>query len=90
MIFSAHLPPARGKTEQFLKLIETLPASIPFVTPHQAALEQIMSEMKSGSQPASDAAESWQNPIGRPMIFELFAEASRKNNLLEVIGYVQH
>ena len=49
MIFSAHLPPARGKTEQFLKLIETLPASVPFVTPDQAALEQILAGMKSGS-----------------------------------------
>ena len=46
-IFSAHLPPARGKTEQFLKLIETLPASIPFVTPDQAALEQILAPTKS-------------------------------------------
>ena len=46
-IFSAHLPPARGKTEQFLKLIETLPASIPFVTPDQAALEQILASTKS-------------------------------------------
>ena len=49
MIFSAHLPPARGKTEQFLKLIETLPTSTPFVTPDQTALEQILADMKSGS-----------------------------------------
>jgi hypothetical protein len=49
VIFSAHLPPARGKTEQFLGLLETLPASTPFVTPDQAALEQILADMKSGS-----------------------------------------
>ena len=49
MIFSAHLPPARGKTEQFLNLIETLPASVPFVTPDQTALEQILADMKGGS-----------------------------------------
>ncbi len=42
MIFSAHLPPARGMTERFLDLLKTLPASIPFVTPDQAALEQLL------------------------------------------------
>jgi ODP family beta lactamase len=49
MIFSAHLPPAQGKTEQFLKLIESLPASIPFVTPDQMALEQILAQTRGGS-----------------------------------------
>ncbi len=48
MIFSAHLPPARGKTEQFLQLLAEVPASTPFVTPGQAALEQILAQMGSG------------------------------------------
>jgi len=49
MIFSAHLPPARGKTEQFLELLATVPASTPFVTPNQTALEQILAQMRGGS-----------------------------------------
>ena len=48
MIFSAHLPPARGKTEQFLELVARVPASTPFVTPNQTALEQILAEMRGG------------------------------------------
>ena len=41
-IFSAHSPTARGRTEQFLELIATVPASTPFVAPNQMALEQIL------------------------------------------------
>ena len=48
MIFSAHLPPARGKTGQFLELVARVPASTPFVTPNQTALEQILAEMRGG------------------------------------------
>ena len=48
MIFSAHLPPARGKTEQFLELLAKVPTSTPFVTPDQKALEQILAQMGSG------------------------------------------
>ncbi|MEJ2109835.1 MAG: MBL fold metallo-hydrolase [Acidobacteriota bacterium] len=48
-IFSAHLPPARGKTEQLLGWLENLPSSKPFVTPDQTALEQILIQMRSGS-----------------------------------------
>ena len=48
MIFSAHLPPARGKTEQFLELLAAVPISPPFVTPNQTALEQILAEMRGG------------------------------------------
>jgi flavorubredoxin len=46
MILSAHLPPARGKTEQLLGIVEKVPASAPFVTPDQKALEQILAQMK--------------------------------------------
>jgi len=42
MIFSAHLPPARGKTERFLELLRKVPASTPSVAPNQSALEQIL------------------------------------------------
>jgi flavorubredoxin len=48
MIFSAHLPPARGKAEQFLELLAKVPTSTPFVTPDQKALEQILAQMGSG------------------------------------------
>ncbi len=41
-VFSAHLPPAGGKTEQFLQWLAQVPASTPFITPNQAALEQIL------------------------------------------------
>lgn len=47
MIFSAHLPPARGKTEQFLEWLAEVPASTPFVTPDQTALEQILAQTGS-------------------------------------------
>ena len=47
MIFSAHLPPAQGMTEQFLKLLATVPASTPFVAPNQTALEQILAQTRA-------------------------------------------
>jgi flavorubredoxin len=49
MVFSSHLPPARGKTEWLLKALEKLPASTPFVTPNQTVLEQILAQAKSGA-----------------------------------------
>lgn len=49
MIFSAHLPPAQGKTERFLELLETVPASTPFVAPNQTALEQRWAQTRGGS-----------------------------------------
>jgi flavorubredoxin len=48
-ILSAHLPPARRKTEQLLELLATVPASPPFVAPDQTALEQILAQMRGGS-----------------------------------------
>lgn len=47
MIFSAHLPPARGKTEQLLELLAEAPTSTPFVTPDQTVLEHILMQMGS-------------------------------------------
>ncbi len=45
-ILSAHLPPARGKTGQFLDLLATVPASTPSAAPNQQALEQVLAQMK--------------------------------------------
>jgi flavorubredoxin len=47
-IFSAHLPPARGKIEQFLELLGRVPRSTPFATPNQTALAQILAQTKGG------------------------------------------
>jgi len=44
MIFSAHLPPAAGKTEQFLELLAMVPLSTPAAAPNQEALEQILAQ----------------------------------------------
>ncbi len=48
MILSAHLPPAKEKTEQFLELLATVPPSTPSVAPNQAALEQMLTQMSAG------------------------------------------
>lgn len=44
MILSAHMLPAQGQTEHFLELLAKVPASPPFVTPNQKALEQILAQ----------------------------------------------
>ena len=49
MVFSAHLPPAWGMTEQLLDRIENLPSATPFITPDQATLKQILTQMRAGS-----------------------------------------
>jgi flavorubredoxin len=49
MILSAHLPPARGKTERLLELLATVPDSTPFVAPDQTALEQMLADVGAGS-----------------------------------------
>jgi flavorubredoxin len=49
MILSAHLPPARGRNEQFLEWLMRVPASTPFVTPNQAVLEQILAQAEAVS-----------------------------------------
>ena len=46
-IFSAHLPPAINRSDEFLKLLATIPSSPPSVAPNQKALEQILARMKS-------------------------------------------
>ena len=49
LILSAHLPPARRKTEQLLKVLAAVPAAKPFMGPSQADLERLLSQMKQGS-----------------------------------------
>lgn len=46
MILSSHLPPAQGMTEHLLGVLAEVPASSPFVTPGQEALEQILAQMR--------------------------------------------
>jgi flavorubredoxin len=48
MILSAHLPPAKGKTEQLLGLLAKVPTSTPFCSPNQTALEQILAQTRGG------------------------------------------
>ena len=51
MILSAHLPPAKGKTEALLKLLATVPSSTPSLAPNQRALEQILAISSHGDRP---------------------------------------
>jgi hypothetical protein len=45
VVFSSHLPPARGMNEHLLKTLAAAPAATPFVGPDQAALEAMLAEM---------------------------------------------
>ncbi|MCH8108906.1 MAG: MBL fold metallo-hydrolase [Chloroflexi bacterium] len=51
-ILSAHLPPASGRTEQFLKLMATLPESDPFPGLNQAEIEEMVAQFNAGNPPA--------------------------------------
>jgi len=57
IISSAHLPPAREKTGHLLELLAKVPTSTPFVVPNQTALEQMLAQMRGGSQPRENPAE---------------------------------
>ncbi len=45
-ILSSHLAPARGKTEGFLEMLATLPASPPFIPPDESVLLQLMAGLR--------------------------------------------
>lgn len=45
VVLSAHLPPARGMTSEFLRDLAAAPNAQPFVGPDQAALEQMVAQM---------------------------------------------
>jgi flavorubredoxin len=47
IILSGHLPPATGKTEQFLEWLAKVPDSTPAIAPDQTALEQILAQMSA-------------------------------------------
>ncbi|MBM3925058.1 MAG: hypothetical protein FJ320_03605 [SAR202 cluster bacterium] len=53
MILSTHLPPAKGKLEQMLKILAGTPSAEPFVGPNQAYLESLLARMKEGSGAAT-------------------------------------
>ncbi|GAA3443422.1 MBL fold metallo-hydrolase [Planomonospora venezuelensis] len=46
VILSTHLPPAAGRTSQFLDTLAAAPAAEPFVGPDQQALEQMLAEFE--------------------------------------------
>jgi flavorubredoxin len=50
MILSSHLAPARGKTEQFLEILASVPSLDPFVPPNQPVLEQVLAEARGGDK----------------------------------------
>jgi hypothetical protein len=51
LVLSAHLPPARGKTETLFKILADVPASVPFVAPNQTVLQQILAQTESITGP---------------------------------------
>ena len=53
MILSCHSPPARGKTDQYLKWLAAAPSSEMWVGPNQAAMEAMMAQMQQGPPPES-------------------------------------
>lgn len=54
-ILSAHLAPATGMLDQFLKTMAQLPSADPFVGPNQVEIEQIMAQVNAGQVPTVEA-----------------------------------
>ena len=48
LILSSHLPPARGNSEELLRMLAAVPDTEPFVGPNQAALEEMMAQITGG------------------------------------------
>lgn len=53
MIFSSHLPPARGSTEWLLQLVGSVPKAAPFVFPNQAVFQEMLAQMFAADASAS-------------------------------------
>lgn len=53
VILSTHLPPASGRTPEFLQMLAAAPGASPFVGPDQAALEQLLATFEPAAQPVS-------------------------------------
>ena len=52
LILSSHLPPAGGtSTQNFLKVLATVPDAEPFVGPNQAQIEQMLAQMEAQPHP---------------------------------------
>jgi flavorubredoxin len=51
MVFSSHLPPAKGKLDRLLKVLSEAPAATPFAGPPQAALEGFIAKLKETGKP---------------------------------------
>ena len=51
LILSSHLPPARGNSEELLRLMAAVPDTEPFVGPNQAALEAMLAQITHGGGP---------------------------------------
>ncbi|MFD6389304.1 MBL fold metallo-hydrolase [Nocardia sp. NPDC060259] len=45
-ILSTHLPPAEGRTPEYVEMLATAPSTDPFVGPDQAALEQMLASFE--------------------------------------------
>ena len=50
-ILSCHLPPAHGRTDEFLKALAALPDSDPFLGFNQAEVDEIMAQVNAGQAP---------------------------------------
>jgi hypothetical protein len=49
IILSTHLPPAVGRTSDFLQMLSAAPQTDPFIGPDQQALEQLLAEFEPTS-----------------------------------------
>jgi hypothetical protein len=52
-ILSTHLPPAVGRTPEFLDMLAVAPGADPFIGPDQAALERLLAGFEPAPQPAT-------------------------------------
>jgi hypothetical protein len=49
VILSTHLPPAAGRTSEFLEMLAAAPQADPFVGPDQHALEEMLASFESAT-----------------------------------------
>ncbi|MDK1472342.1 MBL fold metallo-hydrolase [Streptomyces sp. 549] len=52
-VLSTHLPPAVGRTADFLDMLHTAPTAEPFVGPDQQALEELLAGFEPSASPAA-------------------------------------
>jgi hypothetical protein len=56
LILSTHLPPAAGRTPEFLQMLAAAPGASPFIGPDQAALEQLLATFEPAAQPPGNGS----------------------------------